>query len=151
MQKQLLILKVCTWRELLRGFRGQALYNKYFHGWQRNGMWAEIKSSLLGQFNVQIGKIYPQSSNYRAPLGDENNGASIALMRRELFNLRCLNLQPAAFYFLVSASPKSNRDARLVTRKFSLVATVHLLVASAAARKSKVKSQKFYISRLMTV
>lgn len=144
MQKQLLILKVCTWRELLRDFRGQALYNKYFHGWQRNGMWAEIKSNLLGRLNVQIGKIYPESSNYRAPLGDENKGNSIALMKRELFNLRCLDLEPAAFYFLVSASPKNNRDARLVTRKFSLVVKVHLLVASAAERKSKVLYIKAY-------
>jgi hypothetical protein len=108
-------------------------------------MWAEIKSSLIGRLNVQIGRIYPQSSNYRAPLGNQNKGGSTISLTRKLFSFGCLNLLPAALYFLKSASPKRDTDATLVKRKFSLVTIVHLLVGSKISQPFEFSSIKCYI------
>ena len=57
-----LVQEVRTGRELLGDFHGQTVYNKYFHCWQKNRMWAEMKRSLLRQLHVQLGKSYTEKS-----------------------------------------------------------------------------------------
>lgn len=133
--------KVRTWRELLGDFQGQTVYNKYFHCWQRNRMWAEMKRSLLRKLHVQVGK----SSTISAAIVDSHSAktmkktrasalgsvSSKRVSRHGNWRWQCPHLLQLAWRFMV-----------LMTLKLFNLRCLHLQVALHPQVSAIVKSKR---------